>query len=282
MAEKKLNNQAVVDTSNEQEVSTIISEEHLEEDYNELMTKIEKDISSKTEDNSISPANVGNNLKAVLQFLYKNILLQGIDLSSISNIKLDGIDLIGYVKEEELKKIITDFINKEDLNKKLQEYITNTILLQILSDYVKREELSNYATTDDLTSYATKDDLSEYERKDTIDVKEAEEFEILSDNLHIRLFNEENGLDLKISPKKLKKYLKIQSFEIEELEGKRDGRSSLFTTSRPYVLGTSSVWLNGVRLFAGRSYTEVDTNTINFEDYIPKDDDDILLEAVFE
>ena len=59
-----------------------------------------------------------------------------------------------------------------------------------------------------------------------------------------------------------------------------DGSTQTFTLSSPYTLGTSAVYLNGNRLYAGRDYTEVNAYTIEFIGWKPESTDTILFEAI--
>ena len=53
-----------------------------------------------------------------------------------------------------------------------------------------------------------------------------------------------------------------------------------YTLSQPYTLGTSAVYLNGNRLYAGRDYIEVNAYTIELIGWTPKSNDHILFEAI--
>ncbi len=59
-----------------------------------------------------------------------------------------------------------------------------------------------------------------------------------------------------------------------------DGSTTTFSLSSPYTLGTSAVYLNGNRLYAGRDYTEVNSYTIEFIGWTPATNDTILFEAI--
>ena len=53
-----------------------------------------------------------------------------------------------------------------------------------------------------------------------------------------------------------------------------------YTLSQPYTLGTSAVYLNGDRLYAGRDYIEVNAYTIELIGWTPESNDHILFEAI--
>lgn len=53
-----------------------------------------------------------------------------------------------------------------------------------------------------------------------------------------------------------------------------------YTLSQPYTLGTSAVYLNGNRLYAGRDYIEVNAYTIELIGWTPESKDHILFEAI--
>lgn len=59
-----------------------------------------------------------------------------------------------------------------------------------------------------------------------------------------------------------------------------DGRITRFSVQDYYTLGTSAVYLNGNRLYAGRDYVEVNSRTFEFIGRIPTADDNILFEAI--
>ena len=59
-----------------------------------------------------------------------------------------------------------------------------------------------------------------------------------------------------------------------------NGSVTTFALSSPYTLGTSAVYLNGNRLYAGRDYTEVNAYTIKFIGWTPEATDTILFEAI--
>ena len=59
-----------------------------------------------------------------------------------------------------------------------------------------------------------------------------------------------------------------------------NGSTTTFALSSPYTLGTSAVYLNGNRLYAGRDYTEVNAYTIEFIGWTPEATDTILFEAI--
>lgn len=59
-----------------------------------------------------------------------------------------------------------------------------------------------------------------------------------------------------------------------------DGIITRFSVQDYYTLGTSAVYLNGNRLYAGRDYVEVNSRTFEFIGRIPTAYDNILFEAI--
>ena len=59
-----------------------------------------------------------------------------------------------------------------------------------------------------------------------------------------------------------------------------DGNTTRFSVQDYYTLGTSAVYLNGNRLYAGRDYVEVNSRTFEFIGWKPTSDDNILFEAI--
>lgn len=70
-------------------------------------------------------------------------------------------------------------------------------------------------------------------------------------------------------------------YTCRELQGIKDGKNMEFKSDNRYILGTSRVYVNGVRFFAGKNYTETDDATITLSSYIPKDVDELIIEAIF-
>ena len=73
---------------------------------------------------------------------------------------------------------------------------------------------------------------------------------------------------------------KMMSREIVELTGGQDGINLEFTTAKSYTLGSSELYVNGVRLFIGLDYYELDEENIQFESIIPEPEDVIVFECV--
>lgn len=71
-----------------------------------------------------------------------------------------------------------------------------------------------------------------------------------------------------------------QEYTCRDLQGTKDGKNMEFKSDK-YILGTSRVYVNGVRFFAGKGYKEADDTTISLSNYIPKDVDELIIEAIF-
>lgn len=59
-----------------------------------------------------------------------------------------------------------------------------------------------------------------------------------------------------------------------------DGNTTRFSVQDYYTLGTSAVYLNGNRLYAGRDYVEVNSRTFEFIGWKPNAENNILFEAI--
>lgn len=64
------------------------------------------------------------------------------------------------------------------------------------------------------------------------------------------------------------------------LTGDQNGSNLVFTCTSGYTLGTSALYLNGNRLYAGTDYREDNSHQITFLTYIPEAADIILFEAI--
>lgn len=72
----------------------------------------------------------------------------------------------------------------------------------------------------------------------------------------------------------------VYSYEL--LSSQADGRNTLFKTSKKFVAGSTRVYLNGQRYFAGISYTEENDNeSIRVQDELPDRNDIFVIEAIF-
>jgi hypothetical protein len=73
--------------------------------------------------------------------------------------------------------------------------------------------------------------------------------------------------------------MKVQRKTIA-LNGEQDGQNIVFTCTTGYTMGTSSLFLNGNRLYPGKDYIEDNSHQITFRTYIPETEDVILFEAI--
>lgn len=73
---------------------------------------------------------------------------------------------------------------------------------------------------------------------------------------------------------------KMMSREIVELTGEQDGGNVKFTTAKSYTLGSSELYVNGVKMFIGLDYVELDQDNIEFKSIIPEPEDVIVFECV--
>lgn len=73
---------------------------------------------------------------------------------------------------------------------------------------------------------------------------------------------------------------KISVKTIIPLIGEQDGVNRYFTTEKDFIIGASQLYVNGIRLFIGLDYLELDQNNIEFKSIIPKPEDVIVFECV--
>ena len=73
---------------------------------------------------------------------------------------------------------------------------------------------------------------------------------------------------------------KISVKTIIPLIGEQDGSNVNFTTAESYTLGSSELYVNGIRLFIGLDYLELDQDNIEFKSIIPEPEDVIVFECV--
>lgn len=73
---------------------------------------------------------------------------------------------------------------------------------------------------------------------------------------------------------------KMMSREIVELTGRQDGSNVEFTTAKSYTLGSSELYVNGIKMFIGLDYVELDQDNIEFKSIIPELEDVIVFECV--
>ncbi len=73
--------------------------------------------------------------------------------------------------------------------------------------------------------------------------------------------------------------MKVQRKTIA-LNGEQNGRNIVFTCTTGYTMGTSSLFLNGDRIYPGKDYIEDNSYQITFRTYIPETEDVILFEAI--
>lgn len=72
----------------------------------------------------------------------------------------------------------------------------------------------------------------------------------------------------------------MMSREIVELTGEQNGSNVNFTTAKSYTLGSSELYVNGVKMFIGLDYVELDQDNIEFKSIIPELEDVIVFECV--
>lgn len=131
----------------------------------------------------------------------------------------------------------------------LSQKVNNKADITRLDEYVYKD-LSGIAEIKDLTG--TDMFVRVYDQKAMEDKK-----------IRLSLFNQDNA-----------------QLKTQELLGTKDEKNRTFTCRTPYMLGTSRVYVNGVRYFKDISYKEVDDTTITFGTYAPKSDDVLMIESI--
>ena len=131
----------------------------------------------------------------------------------------------------------------------LSQKVNNKADITRLDEYVYKD-LSGIAEIKDLTG--TDMFVRVYDQKAMEDKK-----------IRLSLFNQDNA-----------------QLKTQELLGTKDEKNQTFTCRNPYMLGTSRVYVNGVRYFKDISYKEVDDTTITFGTYAPKSDDVLMIESI--
>ena len=131
----------------------------------------------------------------------------------------------------------------------LSQKVNNKADITRLDEYVYKD-LSGIAEIKDLTG--TDMFVRVYDQKAMEDKK-----------IRLSLFNQDNA-----------------QLKTQELLGTKDASNKTFTCRNPYMLGTSRVYVNGVRYFKDISYKEVDDTTITFGTYAPKSDDVLMIESI--
>ena len=72
---------------------------------------------------------------------------------------------------------------------------------------------------------------------------------------------------------------KISVKTIIPLIGEQDGVNKHFTTEKDFIIGTSQLYVNGIRFFINIDYEEMKSE-IGFLVYLPKETDILIFEAV--
>ena len=118
--------------------------------------------------------------------------------------------------------------------------------------------------------------LDEYVYKDLSEIKEIKD--LTGTDMFVRVYDQKAMEDKKI---RLSLFNQDNTqLKTQELLGTKDEKNRTFTCRNPYMLGTSRVYVNGVRYFKDISYKEVDDTTITFGTYAPKSDDVLMIESI--
>ena len=150
----------------------------------------------------------------------------------------------------------------QDYNGKNKQVATSQFALNLLS-----QKVNNKADITRLDEYVYKDLSGIAEIKDLTGtdmfVRVYDQKAMEDKKIRLSLFNQDNA-----------------QLKTQELLGTKDEKNQTFTCRNPYMLGTSRVYVNGVRYFKDISYKEVDDTTITFGTYAPKSDDVLMIESI--
>ena len=150
----------------------------------------------------------------------------------------------------------------QDYNGKNKQVAISQFALNLLS-----QKVNNKA---DITR------LDEYVYKDLSEIKEIKD--LTGTDMFVRVYDQKAMEDKKI---RLSLFNQDNAqLKTQELLGTKDEKNQTFTCRNPYMLGTSRVYVNGVRYFKDISYKEVDDTTITFGTYAPKSDDVLMIESI--
>ena len=150
----------------------------------------------------------------------------------------------------------------QDYNGKNKQVAISQFALNLLS-----QKVNNKA---DITR------LDEYVYKDLSEIKEIKD--LTGTDMFVRVYDQKAMEDKKI---RLSLFNQDNTqLKTQELLGTKDEKNRTFTCRNPYMLGTSRVYVNGVRYFKDISYKEVDDTTITFGTYAPKSDDVLMIESI--
>ena len=150
----------------------------------------------------------------------------------------------------------------QDYNGKNKQVAISQFALNLLS-----QKVNNKA---DITR------LDEYVYKDLSGISEIKD--LTGTDMFVRVYDQKAMEDKKI---RLSLFNQDNAqLKTQELLGTKDEKNQTFTCRNPYMLGTSRVYVNGVRYFKDISYKEVDDTTITFGTYAPKSDDVLMIESI--
>ena len=150
----------------------------------------------------------------------------------------------------------------QDYNGKNKQVAISQFALNLLS-----QKVNNKA---DITR------LDEYVYKDLSEIAEIKD--LTGTDMFVRVYDQKAMEDKKI---RLSLFNQDNAqLKTQELLGTKDEKNQTFTCRNPYMLGTSRVYVNGVRYFKDISYKEVDDTTITFGTYAPKSDDVLMIESI--
>lgn len=179
--------------------------------------------------------------------------------------KLDSLPNSMYSKTE-TQQIINDLDTKVDTK----------------VDKVTGSRLITEQEATKLASAVTSGDLDPYSLKDTKDLEEIAEVTVEEETKYIKVFDEAEGMEKKISmPKFILSASKPVYPTARVLVGEKNGKNETFTTEYNYIVGSEKLNINGSIYYPNSGFYKEGNNIILSGAPIPEAGDFMFLEAIY-
>lgn len=179
--------------------------------------------------------------------------------------KLDSLPSSVY-SQVETQQIINDLDTKVDTK----------------VDKVAGSRLITEQEANKLASVVTSNDLDPYSLKDTKDLEEITEILIEEEKNYIKFFDEEEGIEKKISlPNFIFGVSKPVYPTARILVGEKNGKNETFTTEYDYIAGSEKLNINGSIYYPNSGFYKEGNNIILSGAPLPEAGDFMFLEAVY-
>jgi len=170
--------------------------------------------------------------------------------------------------------ILDDAVTNDHLSETLKGYVPAKAGERMISDE-EGDIIGDAATkaeiTDALTAYSETKELTTIEN---ININELQVFKVR---------DEKKNVELRLPISVLLNAAKAANLQTENpLFGEQDGKHSIYTCNSAFVLGTTSVWINGKKYFRDKQYVEVDDKTIQLTNYLPEPTDTLYIEGYWQ